>query len=458
MSLTAGAGSRPASILDLEASFWSKAGAIALAVVLTAATVWLGRAGSTPGSPQPAFLPICATLWCTADILTAFLLLTQFYVNGVTSFAFIGAGYLFSGLLSIPYIAFFPGLIAGVRQSVGTEQVSIALWITWHIVFALVVAAYVSSDPRSRRRMSEPAEIRKATLLVAGITTLGAIVVCVLVAFTCDSFPVFVHHGTFQPPFSRIGAPLVVAVNWGVALALLFIVRRPSLLQIWLIAAIFAEGLDGLLNAWAPGRYTATWYVGKMETFLTSSLLLGILLGEVGRLYARLSRLATLDPLTGLRNRRALTEGLRWAADFAHRKPSPMSVLMIDVDDFKSYNDTYGHAAGDDCLRAIAAVLEQVAHRSTDIVARYGGEEFAVVLVDTEATGALEIGNRIRAAVESLAIPHARSSAAPVVTVSIGVGASPALGRGDFGDSLFASADRALYDAKAHGRNVCLPA
>ena len=133
------------------------------------------------------------------------------------------------------------------------------------------------------------------------------------------------------------------------------------------------------------------------------------------------------------------------------RSGLPLSVIMIDVDLFKSYNDLHGHLAGDECLRDIAAVLAE-RNRAGDLVARYGGEEFVAVLSDTGPEGARLMAERMRQRVRELAIPHARSSAAPHVTISLGVAAMTPETRANPKD-LILKADQALYMAKSRGRD-----
>lgn len=164
----------------------------------------------------------------------------------------------------------------------------------------------------------------------------------------------------------------------------------------------------------------------------------------------RLEELSLTDQLTGLANRRRLETVLSAEWHRAHRMATPISLAMIDVDDFKMYNDHYGHPAGDSCLERIAAGLRQQA-RPTDLVARYGGEEFAIVMPDTELTTALEVAERMRMAVIGLAEPHPLA-ADRIVTVSAGV-ASVVPPNHDRVDALVGSADVELYRAKRSGRN-----
>jgi two-component system chemotaxis family response regulator WspR len=147
-------------------------------------------------------------------------------------------------------------------------------------------------------------------------------------------------------------------------------------------------------------------------------------LEELGRQLAEknavLERLSSLDGLTGIANRRRLDETLDLEWRRARRDGSLLSLIMIDVDYFKKFNDRYGHLAGDDCLRQVAVTLTGGLHRPADLVARFGGEEFAVLMAATDAAGAGHVAETLRARVEELAIPHERSEIAPCVTISLG--------------------------------------
>jgi diguanylate cyclase (GGDEF)-like protein/PAS domain S-box-containing protein len=175
---------------------------------------------------------------------------------------------------------------------------------------------------------------------------------------------------------------------------------------------------------------------------------------EQKKLETRLETLAIEDSLTGLANRRRFDERLKeeWAR--AYRDRSSLGLLMIDVDHFKSYNDEYGHPAGDACLRVVAKIIAAEMQRVGDLAARYGGEEFAMLLPNTDAAGCARIGERIRSAVHDAGLVHASSAVAPCVTVSVGGAACrPSFERTAGAGSLVESADRALYAAKDAGRD-----
>jgi diguanylate cyclase (GGDEF)-like protein len=172
---------------------------------------------------------------------------------------------------------------------------------------------------------------------------------------------------------------------------------------------------------------------------------------ELERANAELARLAHTDGLTGLANHRAFQEHLSAEWRRAARSGAPLSLLLLDVDWFKPFNDLYGHQKGDDCLRAVGGAIAAIARRSSDTPARYGGEEFAILLPDTPSEAARSIAEALRTAVRGLEVPH-ESSVHGRVTASIGVASChPSTGGGPEG--LVASADGALYAAKNQGRD-----
>jgi diguanylate cyclase (GGDEF)-like protein len=167
----------------------------------------------------------------------------------------------------------------------------------------------------------------------------------------------------------------------------------------------------------------------------------------------KLTSLAATDGLTGLANRRAFDERLEeeWAR--ARRDATQLSLLLIDVDHFKKFNDHYGHLAGDGCLRALGRILSAHAKRPADLAARYGGEEFAVLLPNTDADGCAEVGEALRSALRDLAMLHGQNPPSRLVTVSVGAATGLPSQTATDCSALVAAADRALYAAKDSGRD-----
>jgi len=165
-----------------------------------------------------------------------------------------------------------------------------------------------------------------------------------------------------------------------------------------------------------------------------------------------LQRLASIDGLTEVANRRCFDRHLSQAWENMRHSSAPLTLILCDIDYFKRYNDEYGHQSGDVCLKKVAQAITQAVKRTTDLVARYGGEEFAIVLPNTNLTGAQQVTADIQQAVGNLKIPHCRSLIGTCVTVSLGV-ACIADVSDSTPDGLIAAADRGLYRAKYEGRN-----
>ncbi|HUW54771.1 MAG TPA: sensor domain-containing diguanylate cyclase [Rhodanobacter sp.] len=173
---------------------------------------------------------------------------------------------------------------------------------------------------------------------------------------------------------------------------------------------------------------------------------------ELIRLQVELERLSLTDGLTGISNRRMFDQRLETEWHDAKRSRKPLSLIILDIDYFKQYNDCYGHVGGDECLRSLAGVLKTVARRPRDVVARFGGEEFTLLLPETDETMARKLARECAEGITRLRIPHEKSSISPFVTASIGVETTVPDGETTPRD-LVEEVDRMLYAAKHNGRN-----
>jgi len=237
--------------------------------------------------------------------------------------------------------------------------------------------------------------------------------------------------------------------GWSVAGAETRVIVRPTFAQtnaFRAIVALFGLGLTlGLVN-WR------TRHLRAREEKL--SRLVATRTAELERANAQLGHLAAVDDLTGIANHRRFVDTLGQEWRRCQRSEDPLSLLICDIDDFKAYNDTLGHQAGDECLRRVARAIADAVQRDTDLAARYGGEEFAVILPSTDEVGSQAVAEGIRLAVATLRIPHPDSRAGAHVTISIGgATARPTMGAPEETTGLIASADRALYAAKRAGRD-----
>ncbi len=190
----------------------------------------------------------------------------------------------------------------------------------------------------------------------------------------------------------------------------------------------------------------------EIKARLSTHLQNRILIKQLKLANKKLEKVSLSDALTGVANRRYFDQFLSKMFAISRRDEKIISLLMIDVDYFKKYNDCYGHVAGDECLQGISKLLDNFAQRGSDLAARYGGEEFAVVLPNMKLNDAQLFAKNCCQAVENLKIPHAKSPISAFVTISIGICCLTANQQGSV-ESLIKSADQALYKAKNLGRN-----
>ena len=397
----------------------------------------------------------------------------------------LASAYLFTAALAVAHFLSFPGLLAPTGLLGAGAQTTVWLYMFRHAGFPVLVIAYALSGAV---RIADGASAPKAILAVVA-TTLGAAGALTLLATAGHGWlPVLLQDGHYQAML-----PIVVAgiLSLCVTALLALARRRPyTVLDLWLIVVVWAWLFDIALSTGVnAARFDLGFYAGRIYGLLSASFILVVLLLRTGSLYARLSaahevqrkltaelqRLSSTDGLTGLANRRAFDLALdsEWRRTLRYK--TPLSLLVIDVDHFKRFNDTYGHVAGDECLRRVAEAVGSKARRAGDIAARYGGEEFVIILPHTETADARALAERICAAVRALKIPHAASGAADHVTISVGVaGAATAMRFDPNADArgandnrvpiappapatLVARADRALYAAKGAGRDrVCM--
>lgn len=414
-----------------------------LCCVLVGLTAWTLPFDARPLPVIAAFLPMYLAVAAAADAFTAYLLLMQYRAAGYPPLALLSLAYACTAVLIAAQACAFPAVFAPHGLFGARTQTAVWLWTAWHAAFPLLVTVYAASR-RSRVRRAEPSGRRVAAFAALGIA-LGGVIAAIaytvpLPALVVGNSYAAGFHGTWQT---------VIAIAVAAIAAVAALTRLASVLDVWLTVALVSVLCDVLLTVFAGARYTAGWYLARVYGLFTSLTLSALLIAELTRLYTSFARLASSDPLTGIANRRAFFERLHQEVRAAEREGTELSVLLLDVDDFKRYNDVYGHIAGDRGLRAVAETARTALGRPRDLVARYGGEEFAVLLPGTGRDGAIAIAERLRRAVADRKIPHDANRAGECVTVSIGVAT---FGTGG-SVSLIERADEALYEAKNAGRN-----
>jgi diguanylate cyclase (GGDEF)-like protein len=219
-----------------------------------------------------------------------------------------------------------------------------------------------------------------------------------------------------------------------------------------LVALVYMEN-NLMENAFTPRhQQTLELLSSQAAISLVNARLYESLERKVMARTEELRQMSMKDGLTGIANRRSFDERLAVELRRGLRSQAPLSLLMMDIDHFKQYNDHFGHFQGDDCIRAVAATLAGVVSRAGDLVARYGGEEFAILLPETDADAAVQVAESCLLAIASLGLPHANSPASDLVSVSIGV-CTLAVSPETTPAMLITRADQALYEAKRAGRN-----
>jgi diguanylate cyclase (GGDEF)-like protein len=432
--------------------------ASALAAVIVVGALLVVPVISRPlGASYPIFSIVMA-LSISAIAITALLLWAQSRVTQSVPLTVLALGYELTAIVMIPYVMFYRGLWPqlGAWMSADT-QTSGWMWVEWHGLFICSVIAYYLAraaqadvpelDARSFRRLQQRFLWCGAAFLALTVPSLIWI----------DGLPQLSVNGVLTPLFTGIS----FAMSLGAAAAIVLAYRTSrfrSVLDLWLAVACLSMFADVTLQHFAR-QFTAGWYASRVSILLAATAVLWVLLFQTANIYAqlvvtaeRLRNESLTDVLTGLANRRSFDQRFAEMMRDCARETRPIALLMIDVDHFKAYNDAFGHQRGDDCLRAIGAMLLNGAARARDLVARIGGEEIAVIMPEVDLLGALVVAERMRLAVQSAAIAQGPSASHPVVTISVGVTATRDPAKTTV-DDLVRGADRALYRAKNAGRN-----
>ncbi len=460
-----------------------RAGVFAAFIVAVALAMVFFREVQLPAFPQ--FATFHAGFVLVVDGIVAFLLFGQFVYRRQASYAILGGAYLFSALVTIPFLLAFPGALKAEGGVIGGPQSAIWVWHAWHLGFPLIAGLSLLAHERSAGRKVAVERVVPTIGRMVAATAALALLVTVAVTVFHGRLPVLLTPGQqpLTPTFYAVGGAAAVLAAGALGLAV-WAGRRRSVLHIWLAVALTAFLADALMSLMSTGRYSMGWYGGRVASMAAAGVLLLVFLGGISRLYYELGmtvrdlfaanrklaallsekdvlvdalrrreeeirQLAYYDPVTGLPNRRMLMDRMNHDLAQGGRLGHSTAVLFLDLDKFKSVNDQFGHEAGDALLREVGARFSRCV-RSSDTVSRLGGDEFVIVLPQiAHADDAVSAAEKI---ISTLGQPVTLAGQRLDVTISIGIAIAPPGVRQDAA-GLLARADAAMYAAKKAGRN-----
>jgi diguanylate cyclase (GGDEF)-like protein len=437
------------------------------ALVVACLAIGTGAAFFPLGNHAVAAIPGLAPSLCAAVIValtvTAAGLRNQYCATGFPPYAFLGAAYLCAAGLMLPLTIV---LLAPPPLGTSPRIVHVAMWLdaAYHVAFLALAAIYVWSHGLFTRQAFSANRERdivrgytSATGLLAGLTGIAALWAAGALPLTfLDTIGLHALDVPAAPHLYMNVERVMLLMCIVVAVGLVLQTRLRQTIHLWLAIVLILFIWQVFMGATSPPiPYTVAWYVALGEGFAWQLLLVFVLMRRANEQIEGLAEDKRslieenqLDPLTGLHNRRGFDERLTKALAEARPKEGVVSLIALDLDHFKAYNDHFGHIAGDEALRSVGRALASVVTRQRDAACRIGGEEFAVILPFTDEEGAMTIAERIRAAVLYMHIEHAPGYNTLTVSVGVAVAKPPVDPQ-----VLYKRADEALYRAKRTGRN-----
>ncbi|QCZ94807.1 sensor domain-containing diguanylate cyclase [Salinimonas iocasae] len=429
---------------------------ILLAVTVLGGSAWALIKAQQPGAQSIGFLGAYGTAVFILEAISAILLYAHFRRTGMLTFAILSMAYLWVALLA----PFQVGLLTDNLETFSLITASTGdaawLWIAWHLGFPIIITAGMLVDG------SYPIVTRKVwrwTIALFGLELLiiGGIISGTLLSWV--ELPTLISESrAYSDSLSLIYGP---AVMFCCALALTVVVVKGKFeneIYAWLSLAMLAALCEAILSIYAGARFSYGWYAARVLSLVSSAAVVVSLLIEnihlqykVVKQNQTLKRMATMDELSGLANRRELDERLKAEIKRAMRDRTTISMILLDIDKFKQFNDTHGHLIGDLCLKHVAKCLQRNILRHTDLAARYGGEEFAILLPNTSENDAFDLAEHIRKTIAYSPIVMEDGKMLSV-TASFGI-ASLVPSQAEDATELLSIADASLYSAKKAGRN-----
>ena len=423
---------------------------IALIAALVIIATLISSNGRVSWPVIPTFIAMCGILIFVTSLQTAFLLYNQSKLARDSSVALLASGYLAVSFLALARIILFPGLFLSSSVLDDNNQIAAWLWVVTHTIFPFFLILYALNH---WKKIFSSYKYARWNFRLIPITV--TMIVLGLVYYE-SALPSLIDKGNYS---STYYLDFFLLAFTAVPLFLLITKKGMNNRQdLWLMLAITVQCLDIFYEIIGETRYSMGWYLGMISSILSSSIILGVFIyhilciaqlkEEEGHYFKDISE---TDPLTGVANRRKLDLVFNNLWELSLNQQQPLCLLMIDIDHFKIYNDSYGHLEGDKCLIKVADALSKIPKRSTDIIARIGGEEFIILLYGVDQDVGSQVAEEIRKEIENLHISYPVFYH-PWLTVSIGY-ASHIVTTSSKKEKFLNIVDQALYKAKAEGRN-----
>jgi diguanylate cyclase (GGDEF)-like protein len=395
--------------------------------------------------PGMSFLPMTLSAIACFDILTAWLLAGNFLDTGDRRFLVMACAYLWSLVLMGAYALSFPGVVSSHPPLATAVSMAPYMFVCWHVGFPILLGA--AWGPWFGPNAVETVRPKRRRMLTGAAGATLAMAVATIATFTANihRLPVLVR-GADATQLTHVTAPIGVPL---ILISLFFCIRGirgAAGPERWAVVAIVGCLCDLMISYQSHRRFSLGWYAGRTLSVLAAGVVLAAMLASFRRLKATAEFNAAYDHLTGLPNRRSAQDALTAMFARGRRMHTALALVAFDLDFFKRINDEHGHAAGDAVLRAVGLAV-RTAIRPSDIVARIGGEEFLVLLPDATDDDARVVAERLRTALRTL------DFVGPDVVVTASFGVAHMQDADLDAEQLLQRADRALYGAKATGRD-----
>lgn len=393
-----------------------------------------------------------------AMLVTATIAHNQFRASSYPPLAFLSNAFGITAFLLVAWIVVRPHVFTDAGFGLGSATAA-WLWVVWHAGFTLLMGAYIVAEYVFTSRVFSIQFARRTAMLGGWASFILGCAVVESIFFFHASLPALGNPGAFTPFFHDFIEPVLLGAIAAITLALALATRVRQANNLWLcvvLVAFFVEtGVSGRLPR---GEFSVGWYVALAAGIAWQTLYLVVQLRHANEQLVAfaadkrsLIEVTLRDPLTRLLNRRGFDERFVDILTESRLANKATSILLFDIDHFKAFNDSFGHPAGDEALKMIADAVAHTVNRPTDACCRVGGEEFAIVLGETDASGAMTVAEKVRATVMGLRIAQA-TEIGKMLTVSIGTATVDAHAVVEPVE-LYERADKALYKAKRLGRN-----